>query len=321
MFKSNQERSPMFALAIKLMLVLAVAFGGAGVTGAVAQNSLPNEALYPVKLLIEDVQLGLASTPDAQIEAQLEQAQQRVREMVQLTDRGAAIPAEVPVRLQTRLQAALQIAAQLDDQSMRAALDRIQLRTQDQLREMERLQLHEPVQALTQAREMAQLGLRDPQLFRERVGNGRPADAPAQPVTTPQGDPSRTPQGPRASVTPQPSCTPQASCTPQLIGTPQNHSYGPGPLGTSQPVATPVGQGEGHEYGPGPQATNAPGGGGEPQGNQDSPGGNGPASDNSPEPGGNDNGGGSDNGGGNSGGSDSGGGNTGGNGSGGSGGH
>jgi uncharacterized membrane protein YgcG len=306
MFKSNQERSPMFALAIKLVLVLAVAFGGAGVTAAAAQNSLPNEALYPVKLLIEEAQSGLASTPDAQIDAQLEQAQQRVREMVQLTDRGAAIPAEVPVRLQTRLQAALQIAAQLDDQSMQAALDRIQLRTQDQLREMERLQLHEPVQALTQAREMAQLGQSDPQLFRARVGAGRPADAPPQPQNTPQSDPAHTPQPSR---------------TPQAAGTPQNHSYGPGPLGTQQPVATPVGQGEGHEYGPGPQATSIPGG--TPQGSQDGLGGNGPGTNASPEPGGSDNGGGDngggDDGGSDNGGSDNGGGNTGG--SGGSGGH
>ena len=70
--------------------------------------------------------------------------------MAQLADRGAAIPADVPVRLQTQLQATLQIAAQLDDQSMQAALDRIQLRTQDQLREMDRLHLNEAAQALTQ---------------------------------------------------------------------------------------------------------------------------------------------------------------------------
>jgi hypothetical protein len=286
--KFTQERSPMFALAIKLVLVLAVIFGGAGVTAAAAQSSLPNEALYPVKLLVEEVQLSLASTPDAQIDMQLEQAQQRVREMAQLTDRGAAIPAEVSARLQTRLQAALQIAAQLDDQHLPAALDRIQLRTQDQLREMERLQLHDPVQALTQVREMAQLGQSDPQAFRARFGHGRSDDAPPQPMMTPRADPSRTPQPPH---------TPQATNTPSRTGTPQGNSYGPGPQATAQPAATPIGQGDGHEYGPGPQATNVPGGGGDPQGSQDGLGGNGPA----PEPGGSDNGG-SDNSGGDKGG-------------------
>ena len=93
-------------------------FGGAGVTAAAAQSSLPNEALYPVKLLIEEVQWGSTQGPEAQIDVQLDHAQQRVREMVQLADRGVAIPADVPTRLQTQLQAALQIAAQLDDQQL-----------------------------------------------------------------------------------------------------------------------------------------------------------------------------------------------------------
>ena len=243
----------MFALAIKLMLVFAVLLGGAGVAAAAAQSSLPNEALYPVKLFIEEVQWGSAQGLEAQIDVQLDHAQQRVSEMVQLTDRGAAIPGDVPVRLQTQLQTALQIAAQLDDPSMQAALDRIQLRMQDQLREMEQLHLNDAAQALTQAREMAQLGQGDPQAFRARFGYGRPAAAPPQPQMTPQADPSRTAQ---PSHTPQPSRTPQPSCTPhaQQIGTPQGQGYGPGPQSTAQP-ATPVGQGDGHEYGPGPQST------------------------------------------------------------------
>ncbi len=284
----------MFALAIKLVLVLSFMLGGTGATAAAAQGSLPNEALYPVKLLVEDVQLSLAASPDAQIDMQLDHAQQRVSEMAQLADRGAVIPADVPIRLQTQLQAALQIAAQLDDQHLQAALDRIQLRTQDQLREMDRLHLNEAAQALTQAREMAQLGQGDPPAFRARFGHSRPADVPPQPAMTPQADPSRTPQGPRASITPQPSRTPQATCTPQnhsnglgsqspsqpqLTSTPRNYSYGPGPLSTQHPVATAVGQGDGQEYGPGPQPADPPGGGGEPQGSQDGLGGNGNGGD------------------------------------------
>jgi hypothetical protein len=304
---AKKERSPMLALAIKLVLVLAVMLGGAGVTAVAAQNSLPNEALYPVKLFMEEVQWGSAVNAEAQIDVQLDHAQQRVREMAQLTDRGTVIPSEVPVRLQTQLQAALQVAAQLDDQALSAALDHIQLRLRDQLREMEQLHLGEAVQALTQAQALAQLGQQDPQAFRARCGHGRPADAPPQSVMTPRADPSRTPPGPHATMTPQPSRTPQATRTPQ------NHSYGPGPQGTAQPAPTPVGQGDGHEYGPGPQATTAPGGG-EPQGNQDGLGGNG-GCDNC----GNDNSGG-DNGGGDSSGGDTGGGGDNG-GSGGNGGH
>jgi hypothetical protein len=67
----------MFVLAIKFVLVLAVMLGGAGVTAAAAQSSLPNEALYPIKLLIEEAQLSLAASPAAQ----LDHAQQRVSEL------------------------------------------------------------------------------------------------------------------------------------------------------------------------------------------------------------------------------------------------
>jgi hypothetical protein len=298
--KFTQERSPMLALAIKLVLVLAVMFGGAGVTAAAAQSSLPNEALYPVKLLIEEVQWGSAQGPEAQIDVQLDHAQQRVREMVQLTNRGAAIPAEVPARLQTRLQAALHIAVQLDDQQMSGALDRIQLRTQDQLREMDQLHLNEAAGILTQVREIAQLGQRDPQAFRALFGPGRPDDVPPLPPMTPRADPSRTPQGPRASLTPQPSRTPppsptpQATNTPRATGTQQGNSYGPGPQttpdqnATNQPVVTPVGNGAGHEYGPQPTAVP---GGGEPQ-PQNTPQGSGgdPAPQNTPQAGGGGNG-------------------------------
>jgi hypothetical protein len=291
MSKFTRERSPMFVPAIKLVLVLAVILGGAGVTAAAAQSSLPNEALYPIKLLVEDVQASLVADPDAQIDVQLDHAQQRVSEMAQLNERGAAIPANVSARLQTQLQAALRIAAQLDDQHLPEALERIQLRTQDQLRAAEQLHLNEAVQAVTQARAMAQLGQSDPQAFRARFGQSRPVALPLPPQMTPHADPLGTTVGPRASSTPQPLRTLQATCTPQpqMTNTPQNHSYGSGWQGTLQPVSTSVGQGDGHEYGPGPQVTGIPGGG-EPQGSQDDTGSNDPSPNASPGAGGSDNG-------------------------------
>jgi hypothetical protein len=248
---------------------------------------LPDEALYPIKLMIEEAQLSLASTPDAQIDVHLEQAQQRVREMAQLTDRGAGIPEGVPARLQSRLQAAMQIAAQLDDQHLQPALERIQLRTQDQLREMERLHLNEAAQILTQARELAQLGQSDPQAFRARFGEARPGDAPPQQMT-PRVDPSRTPQ---PSHTPQRTSQPSVTRTLSVTRTAQ-----PQASHTPQPQATPQGQ----RVDPGPQATSEPGGGPQPQNTpqgsdgpqpQNTPQGSGdPAPQNTPQSGGSDNG-------------------------------
>src|SRR3990172_1679718 len=49
-FKLGKERSPMFALAVKLVLALTLGLGGVGTTALAAQGSLPNDLLYPVKL-------------------------------------------------------------------------------------------------------------------------------------------------------------------------------------------------------------------------------------------------------------------------------
>ena len=156
-------------------------------------KSQSDEALYPIKLLLEEAQLSLASTPEAQ----------------------------------------------LDDVQMQAALTRLQLRTQDQLREMDRLHVTEAVQALTQARELAQLGQRDPELFRARMRHGQPAGAPPQPQHTPRA--SATPQGqcygpgPQAQNTPQGSAGPQSQNTQQgsggseMLNTPAPGGSGPGP--------------------------------------------------------------------------------------------
>lgn len=64
----------MLALAIELASVIAVMFGGAGATAAAARHSLPNEALYPGKLFIEDVQWGSARDSEAQLDVQLDHA-------------------------------------------------------------------------------------------------------------------------------------------------------------------------------------------------------------------------------------------------------
>jgi hypothetical protein len=206
--KLTQVRSPRLALAFKLAVVLIVIFGGAGVTVAAAQNSLPDETLYPVKVLSEEVRLALASGADDQIDVQLERAQQRIREMEQLTDRGAAIPADVLQQLQEQLQSTLHIAAQLDDAHLPPALDRIQQRTQDQLREMDRLRQRAAEaevwqyakQVVQQTREMARLGAHDPVMFRARFRQQRPIDVPtlSLPSSTPR--PSQTPSATASSA-------------------------------------------------------------------------------------------------------------------------
>jgi hypothetical protein len=287
-FKLGKESSPMFALAVKLVLALTLGLGGVGTTALAAQGSLPNDLLYPVKLATEDVRLALAADSQVRLNLLLEQAQVRTTEMARLAGRNESIPEDVPLRLQTQLEAALHAAAQLDEPQMIAALEQIRQATQTQSQLLEQVRLRDPQnealqtaeRALTRTRDMCDLGLSEPQRFRERINDGHRDTAPGQPDATPgegNGD------GPGWQTTPCGDCAPQGDQNqyrnqygPQPSGTPEpGNGYGPGPQATPCGECTPEGDQNqnqhqnqygpqptpqsgddgGNSYGPGPQAT------------------------------------------------------------------
>jgi len=227
-FLLGKERSPMTAI-VSLVLALALAFGGAGATAYAAQDSLPSDPLYGVKLLSEQVQLALNGDLQGDLDLLVGFVAERVREMTALAADGDAVPERVQTRLQEQLQQALQYAAQLGDAEMAGALERIQTMAENQARTLEQARLNAPEQAgealrlaeqtMTQARTMAEGGLDDPLTFRLRQGLSRPEDAPDQPDTAPggSGDGSGGGFGPGDGT-----CD---TCTPEPTGT---GPYGPG---------------------------------------------------------------------------------------------
>jgi hypothetical protein len=82
-WKVFQTRRLAFQLAVAVVLVFAMISSSAGIARA-AQNSLPGESLFPVKLAIEEAQVML--TPDAAARAaqQVERTQQRLFEIESL---------------------------------------------------------------------------------------------------------------------------------------------------------------------------------------------------------------------------------------------
>jgi hypothetical protein len=162
------------------LVVLGLLFGGAATVSA-AQDDLPTEPLYQLKLMSEDAKVWFTPDPVQKIEMLMEQAQTRTEEMAALTLAGVNPPAELTVRTQNRIQQALQLAAALDEPAMIAALE--QIRTQLQTQEQLMLQLQngtcaecQPV--LLQMREMLQANLgqvethiADPGTFRNQNRN------------------------------------------------------------------------------------------------------------------------------------------------------
>ena len=208
---SGKEARPMNAV-LSVVLALALLFGGSATVYA-AQDDLPNEPLYGIKLATENARLWLNSDPQGEVELLMAMVQTRAQEMNALAAQGIEPPAELRERMEAHIHLALQIAAGMDDPAMNATLSQIHAALHTQLQTMQ--QTHdqagdgEPV--LQQTRAMIEQRLRliedsldDPQGFRQtiqseaenRYGQEQPAPAPGD------GQGSGDPGGPEGAPGP-----------------------------------------------------------------------------------------------------------------------
>ena len=177
------------------LLIVALALGGTGATAFAAQSSMPDDALYPVKLLTEDIRLSLTADPVEAFNYLLNLAEERSREVTGLTEQELPVPQEVTLRLQTHLHQALNQAAQMDEPAMIQAMQQIQTMAQFQFQVMEQTrsqtqnqeggELEKAQQTMLQAESAAQGALDDPAIFRTREGVNRPDTAPKRPEILP----------------------------------------------------------------------------------------------------------------------------------------
>ena len=200
----KKERSPMFTFA-RILILLAVAFGGTTASAFAAQDSLPSEALYPIKTLMEEVRLALTSDPEAEVNLLLQLSDERMEEIAAMIEQGLPGSDAVALKLQEHLREALKTCAQLDDAALLQLMEQIQTRTQEQLRVLEKLgegsgnQSEEALELATQAmnnvRVTAEDALEDPITFRLHQGTNRDPDALEQPDLLPPYDNKGESQG------------------------------------------------------------------------------------------------------------------------------
>jgi len=179
-------------------LVLALTFGGGATAVQASQDSLPNDLLYPVKLLGEDLQLGLTQDPLRDLELLMAFSQERVDEISTVLEEGEEIPEDVLDRLELHYQLALKTAAALSDaelletmQQMQAQLGSqaqlfLQIQTRSQLQNQVNQQVVEQALRIVERNQvMVDGALEDPVTLRDRVGVERPETAPVQPENVP----------------------------------------------------------------------------------------------------------------------------------------
>lgn len=194
-------RQASLALSAVVFLLLCMLLGGTAATVYAAQDSLPDTPLYPVKIMSEEALTALAFQPEPKLDLLLSFADRRVNEIAALTLQGSAPPESVTSRLQQQLDEALELGAEMPDAGLTQALERVEATIQWQRQTLTRAQTHvaEPakpvlarVQAMLEERlGLVEIGLTDPQTFRQQMhGLGRPSAPPGQehrPAITPPG--------------------------------------------------------------------------------------------------------------------------------------
>ncbi len=174
-----------------ILVILSLVFGGSTATIAAAQSALPDQPLYQLKLVSEDVGEKLAFENQIRFELALQFASRRLAEMEKLMLKGETPPEEVLTRYQNQMQNALRLAANMPEEDFTPALLRLRetLRQQEQIvRRLQELQpglpLVKQLMAMIQTRlQLAENGLQDPLEFRNQVRTGQGED-----FTPPQGD-------------------------------------------------------------------------------------------------------------------------------------
>jgi hypothetical protein len=258
---------------ISILVIAGLLFGG-GATVNAAQDDLPDQPLYALKLWTEDLSLQFQNGMEAKADRLMELAQIRVEEMTRLIDSGQVPPDQLRIRLQDHIQQALKLCTNLDD----AGMDRTLLQLRDQLREqdrdMERLQIHatqdaQPVldRTRTMLQERLRLvdeGLLNHEMFRNSVRNGfRYGQTQTPPAASP-------------SVTSMPNGGGNGQATPQAISTngagpgPNNQSGGPNPSMTPMPKQDGSGPNRDGTGGSGSGCSGCDGSGGNGPGGMDS---------------------------------------------------
>jgi hypothetical protein len=173
----RKEMSLMWTFLTTVIVTLALALGGTGITAYAAQESLPNQALYGVKTFTEDVQLQLTTQAENQLALTLNFANRRVNELATMAKQGESAIESVANRYGTEIDHALQLTAGLPESNMTSALEQVKTQLQQQEQVMAQLCQEHPQDSVLQQMQtrlqqrlhLAESGLNDPQGFQEQL--------------------------------------------------------------------------------------------------------------------------------------------------------
>ena len=126
----RKEGLKMVNILVAALMAISVIFGGGAAAAYASQDAVPGDTLYPVKEVVEQAELALATNPQTKAELHLEFAQERAAEMQTLVMEGhAAQVPQVAQKMVEHLQAAEGLAEQLARQGQTGAVGRVAVMT------------------------------------------------------------------------------------------------------------------------------------------------------------------------------------------------
>ncbi len=120
---------------IFILILIGLIFGGWGTVYA-ANDSLPNDLLYSVKLMRENLALSITSEPKSRISLLTTFANRRADEATILTSQGKSIPEKLPVLMESYLDEVNSLTASMDEDSYLGAITGIYIHKRDQDQDM-----------------------------------------------------------------------------------------------------------------------------------------------------------------------------------------
>lgn len=185
--------------------VIMVALSSLGGTIYAAQAAQPDDLLYGIKTLTEQVQIRLEGDPEDKLDLYVHFANRRMQEIQNQLAAGEVVSGKALDLLEEHTQKMMEQAAQLDESGINKALRQIEENLQQQNQMMAELRKGEQesgppglLHAQERIRERLELvenGIREPAGFREMMridqqGDGKDIGSP-----DPQGDPEGGPSG------------------------------------------------------------------------------------------------------------------------------
>lgn len=113
-----------------LIIVATLLFGGTGATVAAAQSAQPDDLLYPVKLITEEITVSLSGSPEGKVKNEMNRLERRSQELNMELDEDGEVEDEVTDSLIEQLDETIDSTENLDRQNQMEALLRIQTHMQ-----------------------------------------------------------------------------------------------------------------------------------------------------------------------------------------------